>query len=275
MVVGQFKIGAVIQARLGSTRLPNKVMMPLPFGSKQSIISHVINGIKKVSEITNITVATSRSLINDDLEAHVNTLKVDCYRGSEHDVLSRFYEIVKKYEFDYVIRFTADNPIIDCLLLKEFMRNFISNDLDYSYSNNLPIGCNFEMMKSTEIIQAYENTEDIFDKEHVTPYIKRSAKRIEYYTFKNIQLNNNLRLTIDYPSDYALMTMIYSILKNKPKSLKNILNIVEKNSWILNINKDNFQKKGFLNIKEEIQVIMPILEERELIRLKKVLDDYI
>ena len=131
------------------------------------------------------------------------------------------------------------------------------------------------MMKSSEIIQAYVNTEDMFDKEHVTPYIKRNAKKIEYYTFKNIQLNNNLRLTIDYPSDYALMTMIYLILKNKPKSLINILNIVEKNNWILNINKDNFQKKGFLNIKEEIQVIMPILEERELIRLKKILDDYI
>ena len=70
------------------------------------------------------------------------------------------------------------------------------------------------MMKSSEIIQAYVNTEDMFDKEQVTPYIKRNAKKIEYYTFKNIQFNNNLRLTIDYPSDYALMTMIYLILKN-------------------------------------------------------------
>ena len=179
MAVGQFKIGVIIQARLGSTRLPNKVMLPLPVGSEKTIISEIIERVKDVSEISNVIVATSISKVNDDLESYIDSLKVECYRGSENDVLSRFYEIVIKHDFEYVIRLTGDNPIVDNILLKEFISNFISNDLDYSYSNNLPLGCNFEMMKASEIIKAYKNTEDLFDKEHVTPYIKRFAKKTE------------------------------------------------------------------------------------------------
>ena len=271
MAVGQFKIGVIIQARLGSTRLPNKVMLPLPVGSERTIISEIIERVKDVSEISNVIVATSISKVNDDLESYIDSLKVECYRGSENDVLSRFYEIVIKHNFEYVIRLTGDNPIVDNLLLKEFISNFISNDLDYSYSNNLPLGCNFEMMKASEIIKAYKNTEDLFDKEHVTPYIKRFAKKTEDFLFNNIGVINNLRLTIDYASDYAFINLIYTMLKNKSKSVKNIIKLIEGNLWLLDINNTNFQKKEFKNIDEEIENILPLIKERELNRLQKLL----
>ena len=271
MAVGQFKIGVIIQARSGSTRLPNKVMLPLPVGSERTIISEIIERVKDVSEISNVIVATSISKVNDDLESYIDSLKVECYRGSENDVLSRFYEIVIKHNFGYVIRLTGDNPIVDNLLLKEFISNFISNDLDYSCSNNLPLGCNFEMMKASEIIKAYENTEDLFDKEHVTPYIKRYAKKTEDFLFNNIGVINNLRLTIDYASDYAFINLIYTMLKDKSKSVKNIINLIEGNLWLLEINNTNFQKKEFKNIDEEIENILPLIKERELNRVKKLL----
>ena len=271
MAVGQFKIGVIIQARLGSTRLPNKVMLPLPVGSERTIISEIIERVKDVSEISNVIVATSISKVNDDLESYIDSLKVECYRGSENDVLSRFYEIVIKHNFKYVIRLTGDNPIVDNILLKQFITNFISNDLDYSYSNNLPLGCNFEMMKASEIIKAYKNTEDLFDKEHVTPYIKRFAKKTEEFLFNNIDVINNLRLTIDYASDYAFINLIYALLKNKSKSVKNIIKLIDGNLWLLDINNTNFQKKKYLNIDEEIEDILPLIKERELNRLQKLL----
>ena len=271
MAVGQFKIGAIIQARLGSTRLPNKVMLPLPVGSERTIISEIIERVKDVPEISNVIVATSISKVNDGLESYIDSLKVECHRGSENDVLSRFYDIVIKHKFKYIVRLTADNPIVDNILLKEFISNFISNDLDYSCSNNLPLGCNFEMMKSSEIIKAHENTEDLFDKEHVTPFIKRNAKITEDYIFNNIKINNNLRLTVDYASDYAFINLIYNMLKGKSKSVKNIINLVEKNSWLLDINKSNFQKKEFKNISEEIKNILPLIKQRGLKRLQKLL----
>ena len=272
MEVGQFKIGAIIQARLGSTRLPNKVLMPLPIGSNETILSQIIKKIKDVDIICDVIVATSKLPINDRLEEYVKSLNIDCFRGEEEDVLSRFYHISQERNFDYVIRFTGDNPVVDTVYLKQFINNFFKKKLEYSYSTNLPLGCNFEMMKSSEIVQAYENTEDMFDKEHVTPFIKRNAKSKEYFTFENIQLNENLRLSVDHPSDYALMTMIYSLLKNKQKSVKNIFKLIDNNNWMVNINKDNFQKKKYLNIDEEINSIIPILHERESKRLLELLN---
>lgn len=245
MAVGQFKIGVIIQARLGSTRLPNKVMLPLPVGSKKTIISEIIERVKDVSGISNVIVATSRSKVNDSLESYIDSLKVECYRGSENDVLSRFYDIIIKYKFEYIIRLTGDNPVLDILLLKEFINNFISNDLDYSCSINLPLGCNFEMMKASEIINAHENSNNLFDREHVTPYIKRNANKTADFTFNNIKVIPNLRLTIDYASDYAFINLIYTMLKGKSKSVKNIINLIEKNNWLLDINENKFQKKGF------------------------------
>ena len=127
------------------------------------------------------------------------------------------------------------------------------------------------MMKSSEINKAYENTENSYDKEHVTPFIKRNANIKECYTFEKIEPYKSLRLTIDYPSDYALMTMIYSLLKNKQKSVKNIFKLIDNNNWMVNINKDNFQKKIYLNIDEEIEDILPLIKERELNRLQNLL----
>jgi spore coat polysaccharide biosynthesis protein SpsF len=269
MAAGQFKIGAIIQARLGSTRLPNKVLMPLPIGSNETILSQIIKKIKEVDIISDVIVATSKLPINDRLEEYVKSLNIDCFRGEEEDVLSRFHYISQERNFDYVIRFTGDNPVVDTVYLKQFINNFLKKKLEYSYSTNLPLGCNFEMMKSSEIVQAYENTEDMFDKEHVTPYIKRNAKKTEYFLFNNISVINNLRLTIDYASDYAFMNLIYKMLKSK--SVKSIINLIEENHWLLDINNNNFQKKEFKNINEEIENILPIIKERELNRLQKIL----
>lgn len=271
MEVGQFKIGAIIQARSGSSRFPNKVMLPLPAGGEKTILSEIIESVKGVSEISKVIVATSKSNNNDELESYVNSLGVECYRGSENNVLSRFYDIVIKHKLQFVIRLTADNPIVDKLLLKEFIINCISNNLDYSCSSNLPLGCNFEIMKSSEIIKAHKNTEDLFDKENVTPYIKRHSKKTENFLFNKISISQRIRLTIDYPSDYAFINLIYIKLENKPKSIKNIINLIERNLWLLEINGNNFQIKEFKSLDEEIENILPLIKERGLNRLQKLL----
>lgn len=171
-----------------------------------------------------------------------------------------------------MIRFTADNPIIDVNFLQEFLSNFKTKDLDYSYSNNLPLGCNFEIMKSEQLVLAQEFANTVFDKEHVTPYIKRTASKIEYYKFKNYQPLENLRLTIDYPTDYAFIQLLFVMLKNKDKTLENIDYLVSKTAWLLDINKNNFQKKEYNNLEEEITALLPFLQEREFNRIEKILN---
>jgi spore coat polysaccharide biosynthesis protein SpsF len=271
MEVGHFKIGAIIQARMGSSRLPNKILMPLPIKSSETIISTVIKNISKLKVIDKIVVATSKSPINDLLESTLIKYNVSCFRGEEEDVLSRFYSIVNIYKFDYVIRFTADNPIIDEIYLEEFISNFIKKDLNYSISKNLPLGCNFEMMRADEIISAFENSESEHDREHVTPYIRRNAVKIDEYYFKGIEHQQNLRLTIDYPSDYAFILILFLKLGKRKKTIKNINSIIADNSWLLDINKENFQKKEYLSLDEEINNILPIIKERELKRIENIL----
>lgn len=273
MAVGQYKIGAIIQARLGSTRLPNKVLMPLPINSKNTIISHAINQLKKISQISKIIVATSTSIVNNKLEKYVLDLDIDCYRGDENDVLSRFYNIVEQNDFDYVLRLTGDNPVIDNDYLIEFIENCIAKELDYSCSKNLPIGCNFEIIKTGELIKAHKHATCLYDKEHVTPYIRKNAKNISYYNFETYKKGYNLRLTIDYPTDYAFMQIVFSKLKNELITLEKVNEIVAKDLWILDINKDNYQKLENATLQEEIQTILPIIKERDLNKLLKFLED--
>ena len=252
MAVGQFKIGAIIQARLGSTRLPNKVLLPLPIGSDKTILSQIINKIKEVDIISDVIVATSKLPINDKLEEYVKGLNIDCFRGEEEDVLSRFYHISQERNFDYVIRFTADNPVVDTEFLKEFVNNVCKKKLEYSNTLNLPLGCNFEMIKTDQLNIAYNTTKKSFDREHVTPFIKRTAKNIDIYSFKDFRLIKQLRLTVDYPSDYAFVQMVFYFLQNNDISLNNINKLINDYPWLLQINKNNVQNKEYQNIEQAL-----------------------
>ncbi|MTE27208.1 cytidylyltransferase domain-containing protein [Winogradskyella ouciana] len=271
---GQFKITAIIQARLGSTRLPNKVLLPLPATSNNSILKIITSALKQVDLIDEIFVATSKVKNNDGIESECDKLSLNCYRGSEEDVLSRFSEIVSANNSDYVLRFTADNPVIDTGLLLKFINNHLTKGLDYSKSEGLPLGCNFEMIKSTSLISADKNTKVAYHREHVTPYIIENTTNQEIFKFKTLDPINNIRFTIDYPSDYAFMNLIYSYLDNNiSHCLKDFSNIIEKNSWLSKINSNNYQKIKAETFNEEIDAILPIIKLLELNKLSDFLKD--
>jgi len=267
---GQYKIGAIIQARLGSTRLPNKVLKQLPSGTNKTVISQIINQINKINIIDDVLVATSKSSINDELENYLLGIDVSCFRGSEEDVLSRFYYIVQEYNYDYVLRFTGDNPIIDQGYLKEFLNYCINNGLTYANTSNLPLGCNFEFISAKEINKAHLGTDNKYDREHVTPFIKKNAELKETYIFENYSNHFNLRLTIDYPTDYLVIDYLFKKIVKNEISLSRIEKIVAKEKWILNVN-NNIQKRKFEYLSEEIEFILPFLDEYELIRIRKKL----
>lgn len=270
MVDGQFKIGAIIQARLGSIRLPNKVFMPIGEAGR-TIISQVIFQLKRLEIIDKVVVATSVSKINDSLEKYVKELNIDCYRGDEDDVLSRFSNVIESNNFDYVLRFTSDNPVVDLHYLEKFIKNGITKQLDYSCSKNLPLGCNFEMIRSSLLLEANIKSINIYDKEHVTPFIKRSAIKKEFFDFEKKDIYNKLRLTIDYPTDYSFIYLVSHMLKGKELNIENIETLIKNNSWLLSINETNFQKKEYKNIKEEILDILPTIRAREMKRIEKKL----
>ncbi len=274
MEVGQYKIGAIIQARLGSKRLPNKVLMPIGNGNR-TILSQIINQLNKVIKINKVVVATSVSKINDKLETYIKEFNIDCYRGDEENVLSRFSDVIKQNDFDYVLRFTADNPVIDTIYLEEFIENVLTKKLDYSYSKSLPLGCNFEMINAKLLVESDEKATEVYDKEHVTPYVKRMTENKSIFEFPMRSLFRELRLTVDYPTDYSFLYLVSSMLKDKELNLDNILALIKDNNWLLKINESNFQKKEYKDIAEELSDLLPILQVREMKRIEKKLIDEI
>ena len=139
MVGGQLnrRIGYIIQARMGSSRLPNKVVLPLPFPDGPPLLERIITTLKKLEGT--IVLATSTHKENDALQSLAEKLKINCFRGDEQDVLSRFVKIQRKFDFDIIVRFTADNPLIDVCYLKEAINELLEKEYDEYILNSVSL----------------------------------------------------------------------------------------------------------------------------------------
>lgn len=273
------KIAFIIQARMKSTRLPGKILMPLPLGSNHPLLLWIVNALKcSKYHNNNIYIATSINKENDLLVEFCNQHNIHIFRGDEEDVLSRFTSIIKENNCDTVIRLTADNPIIDIEILDNTIGFHILNNHDYTKTEGLPIGMNFEIICSLTLLktEGYKITEQ--DKEHVTLFIKNSNKyKIGNYVACNNPLLKNLRLTVDYPSDFSLIsTILTQILfdSNKKNGIQLIEETFKKYPWLFNSNSNNLQKRQFENEQDEINFVVDFLLNNEFYnasnRLKKI-----
>tara|TARA_Y100000389_G_scaffold152542_1_gene152584 strand:+ start:11149 stop:13173 length:2025 start_codon:yes stop_codon:yes gene_type:complete len=227
---------AIIQARMGSIRLPNKVMRNI---GDFSLIEFLIKRLSKSREINKIIVATPESEINLTLINHLQKLDIAHDVGKEDDVLDRYLKVAKKNKADIIVRITGDCPLIDPVLTDEIIKEFKNQDLDYM-SNTLkptyPDGLDVEVFTFEALNRAHDESKNFFDREHVTPYMKQSS----IFRIKEFQNNKNyshLRLTIDdfddletvssivkhfSPDIYFSWKEVVSLFKNKPKIFKNL-----------------------------------------------------
>ena len=125
---------AIIQARMGSTRLPGKVLMGV---NGRTLLAYQLDRISKSKKLNKVVIATSTLEKDDVIEAFCKDYGVDCYRGSENDVMSRYYECAKKYNPDTVVRMTADCPLIDPEIIDKVVQKFKDNNVDYC-ANTVP-----------------------------------------------------------------------------------------------------------------------------------------
>lgn len=273
MEVGHYKekIGAIIQARMSSTRLPGKILYNLPFKTGKPIIMHIIDSLKQVSELDFICIATSEDPQNDILEAFFENTDINVFRGDEDNVLSRFARVSTENKLDHVIRLTADNPILDHKILKELISYHISEKNDHSMTSLLPIGANISIMSAKTLIEANDNAYDNYDKEHVEPWIKKESKYIKgILSFEKYIKYSDVRLTVDYPSDYAMLNVIFNYFsKEKTISLDKVLKLLDESSWISEINQMNYQKKKYISLEEEREDAIKLLERHEFFNVSK------
>jgi glutamate-1-semialdehyde 2,1-aminomutase len=200
---------AVIQARMGSMRLPNKVMKMI---GDRPMIDLLLERIANSKLIDKIIIATSDAPENLELIRHVEGLGYEVFSGSEKNVLDRYYQAAKKYKPDSIVRITGDCPLIDAGLTDSIIQEFLNRKIDY-LSNNLipsfPDGLDVEVFSFTALEVAKLEATSAYDLEHVTPYIRTSIKfKAENYSNEVGDLSSE-RWTVDEPEDFELVSKIF------------------------------------------------------------------
>lgn len=258
----QNKTIAIIQARMQSERLPGKILMPMPIDGDDSLIDQIINLLKKSECISDIFIATSDNSENYGLEIVAQKHSIKLFRGSEDDVLSRFIHIAESFACDTIVRITADNPILDYNLVDKTIKEHFALKADYTRTTGLPIGMNVEVFQSKSLLKLKTMKCSAQDKEHVTPKFRQDC----LFNSKNIEMagltNKNVRLTIDYPEDYLVLSAIYQIAdKYKLEIGLDCIKFVEKEyPWLLTINQNKAQKKIYSDLKEELNDAIVVLK---------------
>lgn len=207
---------AIIQARMGSKRLPGKVMFDI-FG--KPVIEHIVDRLRTCITLKNIVVATS-TLPQDDIIVNWCVKNgVDYYRGSLSDVLGRYYKAAIQFDVQNIVRITADCPLIDPLIVDETVNGFKLKNYDsYSLAGSFPDGLDVQVFSFDAIKKSHEQATSSFDREHVGNFIERTRPDLfvngEFHKFKNC---GHYRWTLDLPNDFVYIKKIYEHLYSKGK----------------------------------------------------------
>ena len=204
----------IVQARLTSSRLPNKVLMKLG-ASGLSIAEHVYQRLNMAEYIDKIVFAIPETPANDALALFFEKHEIAFERGSEDDVLDRFFQCAQKYRPEVIVRATCDNPFVDWIQLD----NLISHLPGYDYVSSLgaPLGTSAEVFLADSLYQAHANAVSGVEKEHVTPYIYRHPElfKIAKVPYHLDVVKERYRLTVDTEQDFVVVNELYESLYRK------------------------------------------------------------
>ena len=235
---------AIIQARMGSTRLPGKVLMQI---ENKTLLQYLLERLQKAKNIDQIVVATSVNLQDQAIEDACKKLGVEVFRGSEENVLERYYLAAKKYKAKTVIRITGDCPLIDPKIVDETIQAYSESTPSVDYLSNClfrtyPRGMDTEVFSLKALEDAYLHHTDFYEQEHVTPFIYKHPEKFRLGQIKSNQDHHRIRLTVDTSEDFEFIKTIIQGLKGTEMSLETILNYLEKNPNFLKINEHVQQK---------------------------------
>ena len=238
------KIIALVQARIGSTRLPGKVLKSI---TKRPMIELLLARLSQSNELDEIVVAASKEVQNDKLQSVVETLGYECTRGSEKDVLNRFYESAKSLKADVVVRITGDCPLVDATLVDQCVQGYKKAKADY-FSNvdpaTYPDGLDIEVISFKALQRANNETNSEFDREHVTPYIRNSDSFLKASMQYAEDLSKH-RWSVDEPED---LIVVNNVFKHFSPDIhfdwKQVLNLEISNPELFDANRHIINNEG-------------------------------
>lgn len=234
------RVGAIIEARTNSSRLPNKVMMDL---CGKPVIKRIFERLKKIKFLDEIIVATTDSKHDDEFCFMLKQQRIKFFRGSEDNVLKRVLDTAKKYKIDLILEVWGDCPLFDPEINSKLIKIFKENNYDFVGCNiekNFPIGVDGMVFPTKILEQISKRKLTNNDLEHVSVYIYKNPRkfRIFNYSPSNKKLKRpEIRLTLDYFEDYLLIKKIYQhFIKKHNFTLEKIIDFLDQNPKIKNIN---------------------------------------
>ena len=240
------KTVGIIQARMTSTRLPGKVLKTV---LGKPLLAYEVERLRRVALLDELVVATTTNETDDPVCAFCEDAGVPVYRGSEDDVLRRFYEAAGRFGADTVVRFTADCPLIDPALVSDILRTYLADGARFDYVGvdyeSIPRGMDAEVFSYRALERAEREGTGASDREHVTWYLHRNPDRFSVHRYSIQNDWSKYRFTVDTQEDFDLIEKIIENLyaENALCSLADMVHFLESNPQIRQINAEVSQKK--------------------------------
>ena len=237
-------VGAIIQARLGSSRLPRKVMAPI---AGQPLLAHVIERLRRCRRLDRIVIATSTAPDDCELLAFAEAHGVDAFAGSEEDVLERFRGAAAVFGLDIIVRICSDSPLIDWVFIDRMVEDLIARQADYTICDeSIRHACEgFEAVTTAALDRVAATTSARSDHEHVTMYIRKHAADFQViYQPVPDELRGEFRMSVDVAADLELMRELYGALyrPGEPVDLREAVRWLRAHPAVLALNAHVRQK---------------------------------
>jgi spore coat polysaccharide biosynthesis protein SpsF len=234
----------IVQARMGSSRLPGKIAFPL---AGKSMLSHIISRLQFADVGGPVIVATSTEAADDSVPTLIGS-EASYSRGSEEDVLDRFWQAAKHLDNKYIVRATADNPLVWEGAIEHLWQTMKDGEYDYAtFDGKLPIGMAVEMFSKEALAQAQAEATDPRHREHVTPFFYSQPERFRCYRATPPEhVWGDFRLTVDTENDYELMKIIYQRFFSPAQIIPavDVINMLKEEPKLAQMN-SNIHQKSF------------------------------
>jgi spore coat polysaccharide biosynthesis protein SpsF len=234
---------AIIQARMGSTRLPGKVLLDL---GGATVLARVVRRLQRSQQINQIVVATTTAPADEVIVSECDRLQVPSFRGSQADVLDRYYQAARLYSAGTVVRVTSDCPLIDPTLVDETIRAFMDKRADYAsndFPRTYPRGLDTEVFTSAALERAWREARKPYEREHVTPYLYEHPEMFRLASSRGDVDYSHYRWTLDTPEDLNLLRAIYSRFDNRDDfRWHDVIALMEREPELAELNSQVLQK---------------------------------
>lgn len=255
-------IVTVIQARTSSSRLPNKIFLPL---EQRPLLYRMYERVALSKLKGTIVIATTIDKSDDNVEKLCKEFQINCFRGHPADLLDRHYQAAKLFNADAVIKIPSDCPLIDPNIIDKVIEFYIKNFSKYDYVSNLhpatyPDGNDVEIMSFEALQNAWHNAKRNLEREHTTPYLWENPDKfrignVEWET--GLDYSMSYRFTIDYEKDYNFLKLVYKELYpiNDKFTLQDILDLLERKPEIKKMNEEYWGVNWYRNHLSELKTI--------------------